>query len=147
MKQNSGLPQGYITHLENRLAATERALYSTYASLRAVSPPSFTVVVNSPQQTPSRTAAVAEWAQFPLRDPSDLERWWTSKNQIYGAAEEASSPVWSLGAGEIDTREKDSSAAASSNNLGHNPRPRTGNPNPREGRAEHLAELEPAVYF
>ncbi|KAL4912369.1 hypothetical protein BDW62DRAFT_206525 [Aspergillus aurantiobrunneus] len=142
-----GLPQGYITHLENRLAATEQALYSSYAYLRTISPRSFSIL-DPPQPNLSRTVAVNEWSRLPLRTPDDLENWWTEKTRLYRAAEGESSSEWSPGITGTISRDKDVLAATSLNSLSHNrinAHPSAGYS--REGRAERLAELEPAVYF
>ncbi|KAL2813116.1 hypothetical protein BJX63DRAFT_231275 [Aspergillus granulosus] len=139
-----GLPQGYITHLENRLAATERALYSTYACLRTISPRSFTIV-DSPQPTPSRAAAVNEWTRLPLSDPGNLERWWAEKARVFGTAEAPSE--WGPDTAGTVPKE-DIPASTSLSSLGHSHvHPNQSGGYPREGRAERLAELEPAVYF
>ncbi|KAL4873597.1 hypothetical protein BDV12DRAFT_81069 [Aspergillus spectabilis] len=142
-----GLPQGYITHLENRLAATERALYSSYAYSRTVSPQSFNII-DSPQPTSSRTAAINEWSRLSLRNPDDLERWWTEKARLYGTAEgEAPSERIPETAGTI-SRDRDTPASTSLNSLSHSHiQARPSADYPREGRAERLAEMEPAIYF
>ncbi|KAL3436707.1 hypothetical protein BDV09DRAFT_36726 [Aspergillus tetrazonus] len=137
-----GLPQGYITHLESRLAATERALYSTYSYLRTFSPRSFSIP-NSSQPGPSRTAAVNEWSRLPLRNADDLELWWAEKTPLYGTAERDASSEWGL-----PTRDKGIPAPTSPDSL--NSRHVDAGPSagqPREGRAELLAESEPSVYF
>ncbi|KAL4949454.1 hypothetical protein BDW69DRAFT_174418 [Aspergillus filifer] len=140
-----GLPQGYITHLENRLAATERALYSAYAYLRTISPSSFSIV-ESLQPPTSRTAAVNEWSRLPLRNPDDLELWLSEKARVFVVAgddvpaEDATS-TW--------TNPKDRDGPASTPSLDRNYQhvPLRPAGYPREGRAERLAEMEPAVYF
>jgi hypothetical protein len=145
---SSGLPQGYITHLENRLAATERALYSTYAYLRAISPRSFTIV-NSPQPTPSRAAAVNEWARLPLIDPDNLEQWWAEKARVFGNTGGEAPPELSPDTPSTAPRDHDVSASTIClSSLSHrHTHQRQSDGYPREGRAERLAELEPAVYF
>ncbi|KAL5334824.1 hypothetical protein BJX70DRAFT_391131 [Aspergillus crustosus] len=143
-----GLPQGYITHLENRLSATERALYSCYAHLRTV-PPGSLSIVESPQLTTSRTAAINEWSRLSLRNPADLERWWAEKNRLYGTSEGEAPSEWTPGAAPTISRDRDASASTRPNGFGHHShikaRPSAGYV--REGRAERLAELEPAIYF
>ncbi|KAL2850748.1 hypothetical protein BJY01DRAFT_209650 [Aspergillus pseudoustus] len=142
-----GLPQGYITHLENRLAATERALYSTYAYLRSVAPRSFTIV-DSPQPTQSRAAAVNEWMRLPLIDQENLEQWFAEKARMFGTAG-GEVPAWSPDTGRTIAREKDVPASTSLNSLSEasHVQPHQAGEYPREGRAERLAEAEPAVYF
>ncbi|KAL3487171.1 hypothetical protein BJX62DRAFT_10576 [Aspergillus germanicus] len=143
-----GLPQGYITHLENRLAATERALYSTYAYLRAISPRSFTIV-DSPQPTPSRAAAVNEWARLPLIDPDNLEQWWAEKARVFGNTGGEAPPEWSPDTAGTAPRDHDVPASTIClSSLSHrHTHQRQSDGYQREGRAERLAELEPAVYF
>ncbi|KAL2831146.1 hypothetical protein BDW59DRAFT_7361 [Aspergillus cavernicola] len=143
-----GLPQGYITHLENRLAVTERALYSAYAYLRTISPRPFTTI-DASQPTPSRTAAVSEWTRFPLLDSDDLERWWTEKAGVYGSAEGEALSEWSPATAGMISREKDVPAPTSlDNSLSHSHvHARRSGGHPRGGRAERLADLEPALYF
>ncbi|KAB8236958.1 uncharacterized protein BDW43DRAFT_307971 [Aspergillus alliaceus] len=93
---DSGLPQGYITHLEHRLAATEAALFTVYAQLRAGNH------TQLPRQSPtyetaaavsvdvvassrgSRVESMAEWDALPLRGPGELERWWGVKRGVWG---------------------------------------------------------------
>ncbi|KAL4924567.1 Zn(II)2Cys6 transcription factor domain-containing protein [Aspergillus undulatus] len=143
-----GLPQGYITHLENRLATTERALYSSYAYLRTISPRSFSIVESS-QPNSSRTAAVNEWSRLPLHSPEDLEIWYSEKAQLFGGAESDVQAEWSpetvMGTAP---RERDVPASTTSlNNLSRKHIQVRAAGYPREGRAERLAELEPGVYF
>ncbi|OJJ00561.1 hypothetical protein ASPVEDRAFT_149506 [Aspergillus versicolor CBS 583.65] len=142
-----GLPQGYITHLENRLAATERALYSSYAYLRTISPRSFSIL-DGPQPNPSRTAATNEWSRFPLHTPEDLENWWVEKSRVYGPIEGEAPPEWSPGTTGTTSGNKEANVSTSLNSLSYNhvqARPSTSYP--REGRAERLVERESAVYF
>ncbi|KAL3464355.1 hypothetical protein BJX64DRAFT_95459 [Aspergillus heterothallicus] len=142
-----GLPQGYITHLENRLAATERALYSTYAYLRTISPRSFTIV-DSPQSTSSRAAAVNEWTRLPLGDPDNLEQWWAEKTRVFRTAGGEAPSEWSPDTAGTMSKEKDVPASTNLDSLGHGHiHPHRSGDYPREGRAERLAEAEPAVYF
>ncbi|KAL4975175.1 hypothetical protein BDW66DRAFT_137938 [Aspergillus desertorum] len=137
-----GLPQGYITHLESRLAATERALYSSYSYLRTFSPRPFSIP-DSSQPGPSRTAAVNEWSRLPLRNADDLELWWAAKTLVYGTA--GHDAFFELG---LPRRDKAAHAPTSQNSLSSrhvNVPPSAGHP--REGRAEQLAESEPAFYY
>ncbi|KAL4781801.1 hypothetical protein BJX76DRAFT_349883 [Aspergillus varians] len=142
-----GLPQGYITHLENRLAATERALYSSYNYSRTISSRLLSIP-GSPQPNPSRTTAINEWSRLPLRTPSDLENWWAEKARVYGTAEGEPPSEWILGTTGMIPRDRDVPAPTGLDGLSHGhiqARPSAGYP--REGQAERLAELEPAVYF
>ncbi|KAL4941629.1 hypothetical protein BDV06DRAFT_177827 [Aspergillus oleicola] len=142
-----GLPQGYITHLENRLAATERALYSTYAYLRTISPRSFSIVESSQPNT-SRTAAVNEWSRLPLRNPDDLELWFSEKTRVFGVAGDDVPAEWSPATVGTNPKDRDGPASTPSlNSLSHHHVPLRPAGYPKEGRAERLAELEPAVYF
>ncbi|KAL4906816.1 hypothetical protein BDW74DRAFT_127646 [Aspergillus multicolor] len=138
-----GLPQGYITHLESRLAATEQALYSSYSYLRTFAPRTFRMT-DSTQPAQSRTAAVNEWSRLPLRNAEDLELWWAEKARVYGTVDHAALSEWGL-----PTRDKDVIAPTSPNSLNNSHRnaPSSTAGYPREGRAEQLAESEPAVYF
>lgn len=142
----SGLPQGYITHLENRLAATERALHSSYSYLRTISSRSF-YIPDVPQQATSRAAAVNEWSRLPLRNPEDLERWWSEKARLYGTAEGGAPSEWSPAAAGTVFREKDAAASSSLDGIGHGYHRGRPSGYPRAGRAEQLAELEPRIYF
>ncbi|KAB8070775.1 hypothetical protein BDV29DRAFT_160162 [Aspergillus leporis] len=65
-----GLPQGYITHLEHRLAATEAALFTVYSQLRAAQPQRQSQVQDGLVSVPvevlvssrsSRMESMAEW--------------------------------------------------------------------------------------
>ncbi|KAL4805592.1 hypothetical protein BDV18DRAFT_141334 [Aspergillus unguis] len=141
-----GLPQGYITHLENRLAATEKALYSSYSHLRT-SPQSFSIT-DITQPNTSRAAAVNEWSRLPLQNQEDLERWWSEKARVYGTVEGGAPSEWSPGTIGTIYREKDAHASSKLNSIGNSQMPiRPPARYPREGRAEQLVELEPAIYF
>lgn len=82
---------------------------------------------------------------MPLRDLADLERWWTDKARAYGSAEGEALSEWSPRTSGTISREKDVPASASS--IHSHIHMRRSGEYPREGRAERLAELEPAVYF
>ncbi|KAF7623139.1 hypothetical protein AFLA_010448 [Aspergillus flavus NRRL3357] len=91
-----GLPQGYITHIEHRLAATEAALFSVYSQIRAgstVQPQRQSQIQEGSLAVPvdvvassrgSRMESMAEWQALPLRAGGELERWWGVKKGAWG---------------------------------------------------------------
>ncbi|KAK1144769.1 hypothetical protein N8T08_004780 [Aspergillus melleus] len=77
-----GLPQGYITHLETRLASTEHALFAVYEHLRSLG--LHTEIPEGlgeqqPSRSQTRVAKMAEWERLPLNARGDLERWWAER--------------------------------------------------------------------
>lgn len=154
-KYASGLPQGYITHLEHRLIDTELALYTLYTQLRTaglhtdIPDPRIPASVPDTLARQSRTTNMAEWEKFPLRDARDWERWWIERRVLLGGEESTSSPhvlggeassvagsrEGGSGAGAEEGREMESNAGGSPAAI-------------RRGqKAEKLARAEANVYF
>ncbi|KAK9640705.1 hypothetical protein HCH54_008467 [Aspergillus fumigatus] len=86
-----GLPLGYINQLEMRLADTELALYEALATLRSMNASSLVRASWKADVHPKQKAArMEEWAQLPLREPSDLERWLDSKRDKFTVTNDVS---------------------------------------------------------
>ncbi|EAW19841.1 uncharacterized protein NFIA_094610 [Aspergillus fischeri NRRL 181] len=67
-----------------RLADTELALYEALATLRTMSASSLVRASRKADLSRKQKAArMEEWAQLPLREPSDLERWLDSKRDNF----------------------------------------------------------------
>ncbi|RHZ67135.1 uncharacterized protein CDV56_105931 [Aspergillus thermomutatus] len=67
-----------------RLADTELALYEALATLRTMNGPSLVRASKKAQISPKQKAArMEEWTQFPLHEPSDLERWLEAKSDQF----------------------------------------------------------------
>ncbi|OQD67917.1 hypothetical protein PENPOL_c003G02510 [Penicillium polonicum] len=73
-----GLPLGYLNQLEERLAETESALYGALMAIRSMGQ---STAVQTPAKTDTspknKAARMEEWAQLPLREWPDMERWLT----------------------------------------------------------------------
>ncbi|PLB52556.1 NAD(P)-binding protein [Aspergillus steynii IBT 23096] len=133
-----GLPQGYITHLETRLASTEQALFAVYEHLRSLGlhaeiPEGLGETPPSRSQT--RVAKMAEWERLPLTGRGDLERWWTERRggmvgYSEGLVGDSQGQAASLGVGS--SREDGGSREEVAE---------------RKGQAEELARGEAGVYF
>ncbi|KNG81593.1 Zn(II)2Cys6 transcription factor [Aspergillus nomiae NRRL 13137] len=151
-----GLPQGYITHIEHRLAATEAALFSMYSQVRAeraVQPQRQSHVQENTLAVPvdvvassrgSRMESMAEWQALPLRTRGELERWWGVKRGAWGV-EIDDGGCSSGGFGQ----ESEKRLLVEDRNE-TNPGGRDANLEVDSGkmtRAERLARLESRVYF
>lgn len=77
-----GLPGGYVGTLEQRLCATETALYDAITELYMIKDSSRhasfgPVRLNSARSSNvTKTGRLAEWAKYPLESPEEIERWW-----------------------------------------------------------------------
>lgn len=71
-----GLPLGYLNQLEQRLVATESALYGALATLQSVRPTTVIQAWPNPESVHKpKSARMDEWSQLPLRGWSDMDRW------------------------------------------------------------------------
>ncbi|KAI9037090.1 NAD(P)-binding protein [Aspergillus affinis] len=133
-----GLPQGYITHLESRLASTEQALFAVYEHLRSLG--LHTEIPEGlgeqqPSRSQTRVAKMAEWERLPLNARGDLERWWAERrggvvgysDGWVGDAARAQTVVLGMGSREDGGVQEEVRE--------------------REGKAEELARGEAGVYF
>ncbi|KAF7116154.1 hypothetical protein CNMCM5793_004174 [Aspergillus hiratsukae] len=96
--------KGYINQLEQRLADTELALYEALATLRTISGSSLVRASWKADISPKRKAArMQEWTQFPLREPSDLERWLEAKKHQFMIMEDIRDAQRTRPLGEIES--------------------------------------------
>ncbi|CRK37512.1 hypothetical protein BN1708_007382 [Verticillium longisporum] len=93
-KSKRGIPFGYLTKLENRLAETESALFRTLASIvdsqsleAAMAGPAPSSSSWTPRQ--NKVDRVTEWDNTPLRTSDDLLSWYQSKTSASGSAARA----------------------------------------------------------
>ncbi|KAH8426598.1 Zn(II)2Cys6 transcription factor domain-containing protein [Aspergillus melleus] len=133
-----GLPQGYITHLEARLASTEQALFAVYEHLRSLG--LHTEIPEGlgeqqPSRSQTRVAKMAEWERLPLNARGDLERWWAERR---GGVAGYSDGL----AGDTAQTQTAVLGSGSREDAGGQEEVRE-----REGRAEELARGEAGVYF
>ncbi|PWY90368.1 hypothetical protein BO94DRAFT_23471 [Aspergillus sclerotioniger CBS 115572] len=82
-----GLPLGYLTQLEQRLADTELALFEALATLRSLGHNDKGLVKASlkaeVEAKQGKHARMKEWGRLPLRDPADIRGWWQAKEDQY----------------------------------------------------------------
>lgn len=84
-----GLPLGYLTQLEKRLADTELALFEALATLRSLDHDETALVKASVKpgnaSRRSKHARMEEWGRLPLRDgmTEDIRDWWNAKTENY----------------------------------------------------------------
>ncbi|CRK22944.1 hypothetical protein BN1723_013434 [Verticillium longisporum] len=93
-KSKRGIPFGYLTKLENRLAETESALCRTLASI--VDSQSFESAMAGPAPSSSswtprqnKVDRVTEWDNMPLRTSDNLLSWYQLKTSASGSAARA----------------------------------------------------------
>ncbi|RHZ55180.1 hypothetical protein CDV55_101643 [Aspergillus turcosus] len=99
-----GLPLGYINQLERRLADTELALYEALATLRTINGSSLVRASRKAEMPPKRKAArMEEWTQFPLREPSDLDRWLDAKKDQFMIMDDIRDAQRTMSLGEIES--------------------------------------------
>ncbi|EED15949.1 hypothetical protein TSTA_010650 [Talaromyces stipitatus ATCC 10500] len=84
-----GLPLGYITQLEQRLAVTELALFEALATLHSLGHDETGLVKASVksgiESRQGKQSLMEEWRKLPLRDglTEDIETWWQAKSEKY----------------------------------------------------------------
>jgi hypothetical protein len=85
-----GIPSGYISALEQRLNDTEIALHealSELGNLRRIVPhaeqPRQPCLPLTRVAQLSKASRMAEWKQYPLNSPQDIERWWQALRTAY----------------------------------------------------------------
>lgn len=84
-----GLPLGYLTQLEQRLADTELALFEALATLHSLGhdePPLVKASVKPGNENRhGKKARMEEWGRLPLRDGmiEDIRNWWNVKAENY----------------------------------------------------------------
>ncbi|PYI09589.1 hypothetical protein BO78DRAFT_467735 [Aspergillus sclerotiicarbonarius CBS 121057] len=81
-----GLPLGYLTQLEQRLADTELALFEALTTLRSLGHGDDLVKASlkvEVEERQGKNARMGEWGRLPLRDQSDIQRWWQAKDDQY----------------------------------------------------------------
>ncbi|KAI7972267.1 hypothetical protein EIK77_003691 [Talaromyces pinophilus] len=84
-----GLPLGYLTQLEERLADTELALFEALATLRSLGYDETALIKASVkagnESRQGKQARMEEWGKLPLRDgmSQDIRNWWQAKAENY----------------------------------------------------------------
>lgn len=139
-----GLPLGYLTRLEARLAETEDALYRIYQE-RDQGP--FPNTSNSAQVSQAVTRdnkyeRVEEWTQFPLNSIEDIEAWYRFK--AFRGVPSTSSEIRDLGS--------PSSGSPTGHHLARQRFPSSqqslrGEHYEQESRAAKLQKENPGMYF
>ncbi|RAK95367.1 uncharacterized protein BO80DRAFT_450298 [Aspergillus ibericus CBS 121593] len=105
-----GLPLGYLTQLEQRLADTELALFEALTTLRSLDHDGDLAKASLKPEVEAKQgkhARMEEWGRLPLREQSDTWRWWRAKNDEYISEQ---SPVGRRTEGVSSTLEDSQSA-------------------------------------
>lgn len=112
-----GLPLGYLNQLEQRLIATETALYGALATLQSTSPTVVFQASAKPESVhKSKSARTDEWSQLPLDGWSDMKRWMTAVSDQFIVEQSPGVPLTQTSMGDYpmsSTSRRDNVAASS----------------------------------